>query len=143
MWSYEHTLECPATPEAVWRVYTDTATWPQWNAGVGQLDLDGSFEAGTHGRLTPRDQEPLPFVLVSAKSGRGYISETQIADTVVLRTSNTLEALPDGGTRIIAQLSMHGAAADFFGTSFGPAFAAGVPDTVRALAERAGALEAA
>jgi len=108
MWSFEHALECPATPEEVWRVYTDIDDWPQWNGGVELLELAGPFEAGTSGMLTPRGQEPLPFVLISADPGRGYVSETAIADTVVLRTSNTLEPLPGGGTRIVALLAMHG-----------------------------------
>jgi len=137
MWSFEHTLECPATPEEVWRVYTDIDDWPQWNGGVELLELAGPFEAGTSGMVTPRGQEPLPFVLISADPGRGYVSETAIADTVVLRTSNTLEPLPGGGTRIVAQLAMHGPAAEYFGTSFGPAFAAGVPGTLQALAKSA------
>lgn len=141
MWSFEYTLDCPAAPDAVWQVYADTARWPQWNAGVERLELGGEFRAGARGQLTPRGQEPLPFLLVSAQPGRGYVSETEIADTVTLRTSNTLETLPDGGTRIVAQLSMHGPAAEFFGTSFGPAFAEGVPPTMRALADKASGLQ--
>jgi uncharacterized protein YndB with AHSA1/START domain len=139
MWTYEHSVECAAPPEAVWRVYTDPASWPEWNRGIGRLELDGPFESGTLGKLTPRDQEPLPFTLVQADPAKGYTSETAIAETVTMRTSHLLEPLPSGGTRITQRLSLHGAAAEYFAASFGPAFAAGVPDTMRALAAKAAA----
>ena len=137
MWSYERTVDTPAPVGAVWQVYTDAAAWPEWNAGVGHLELDGDFATGVRGMLTPRGQEPLPFVVVSAEPAAGYISETAIAETVVLRTTNVLELLPHGGTRITQRLSMHGPAAEYFANSFGPAFAASVPPTMAALASRA------
>jgi uncharacterized protein YndB with AHSA1/START domain len=137
MWSYEHTVDTAAPVGAVWQVYTDTAAWPEWNAGVGNLELEGTFTTGARGMLTPRGQEPLPFTVMAAEPGAGYTSETAIAETVVMRTTNVLEPLPHGGTRITQRLTMHGAAAEHFATSFGPAFAASVPSTLEALARRA------
>lgn len=137
MWSHEYTVDCPLSADAVWAVYADAAAWPDWNPTVEQLEIDGPFAAGAAGKLTPRGQEPLNFVVISATPARGYVSETAIADTVTLRTENTLEPRDDGGTRIVSRLSMHGPAAEFFGTSFGPAFAASVPATLQAVIERA------
>jgi Polyketide cyclase / dehydrase and lipid transport len=137
MWTYEHSVETDAPPDAIWAVYADCAGWPEWNAGIGRLDLDGPFTAGTGGMLTPRGQEPLPFRIVEADPRTGYTSETAIAETVTMRTTNTFHRLDGGGTRLVQHLSMHGPAAEFFGRSFGPAFAAGVPPTMAALVLRA------
>src|SRR4051812_19586533 len=115
MWSHEYATDCPVRPEKVWAVYADTAAWTEWNPAVELLEIDGPFAAGARGTLTPRGQDALPFAVVSAEPGRGYVSETVIAETVTLRTENLLEPTDDEGTRIVSRLSMHGPAADFFG----------------------------
>lgn len=137
--SYEHSADTSASPAEVWRHYVDVAAWPQWNAAVAAVVLDGPFAAGVTGRLTPPGGEPLPFRIVEAEPEHAYTSETDIAETVTLRSRSVLEALPGGGTRISQRSELTGPAAGYFATAFGPALAAGVPRTVTTLAERAGA----
>jgi putative intracellular protease/amidase/uncharacterized protein YndB with AHSA1/START domain len=137
MWSVEHSVETAAAPEAVWRRYRDVGTWPEWNGAVESVRLDGEFAAGTAGTLTPPDQGPLPFRVISATENKGYISETDIAETVALRLASRLTPLPDGGTRITHRVELHGTAAPYFAQSFGPVLAAGVPRTLEALADAA------
>lgn len=132
--SYEHTADTSATAAQVWARYVDVATWSQWNAGVAAVSLDGPFAAGTTGTLTPPGGEPLPFRIVAAEPGRSYTSETNIAETVTLRSRSVLTPLPAGGTRISQHSELVGPAAGYFAASFGPALAAGVPRTVTALA---------
>jgi uncharacterized protein YndB with AHSA1/START domain len=136
MWTYEHSVEAAATPEAVWSYYRDVASWPSWNAAVGRVELDGPFAAGTTGALSPPDQGPLPFRIVEATENRGYVSETEIAETVTLRSTSELTPLDDGRTRIRHRVDLVGPAAEFFGKSFGPQLTAGVPRTVETLARR-------
>jgi hypothetical protein len=137
MWTYEHSAEAGATPQTVWNCYRDVASWPEWNAAVGTIELDGPFATGTTGRLTPPGAGPLPFRIVEATENSGYVSETEIAETVTLRSTNQLTALPDGRTRIELRVELVGPAAEFFGKSFGPQLSAGVPKTVETLARRA------
>nr|WP_083466678.1 DJ-1/PfpI family protein [Kibdelosporangium sp. MJ126-NF4]CEL17812.1 ThiJ/PfpI family protein [Kibdelosporangium sp. MJ126-NF4]CTQ90964.1 ThiJ/PfpI family protein [Kibdelosporangium sp. MJ126-NF4] len=134
-WIVEHTDETTAAPHWVWRRYVDVASWPEWNAGVARVRLTGPFQTGTTGELTPPGQGPLPFRIVSADENSGYVSQTDIADTVGLRTSVTLTALPGGGTRISSTAELVGPAARYFAESFGPALRDGLPRTVRALAD--------
>jgi hypothetical protein len=140
MWTYEHSAEATATSEAIWSCYQDVATWPEWNAAVGTIELDGPFATGTTGRLSPPDQGPLPFRIVEATENSGYVSETEIAETVTLRSTNRLAPLPDGRTRIHLRVDLVGPAAEHFGKSFGPQLTAGVPKTVETLARRAEAV---
>ena len=137
MWSVEHTIDTAAAPEAVWQRYRDVSTWSEWNGAVESVLLDGEFAAGTAGTLSPPDQGPLPFRIISATENEGYVSETEIADTVALRLATRLTPLPDGGTRITHRVELHGAAAPYFAQSFGPVLAAGVPRTLEALADAA------
>lgn len=137
---YEHAAETAAPAATVWQIYRDVASWPSWNSAVSALELDGEFAAGTTGTLTPPGGEPLPFHIVTAEEDAGYTSETVIADTVTLRTTGTLEALTTGGTKITVRSELVGPAAPYFADSFGPALAAGVPQTAQQLARRATAL---
>lgn len=134
MWSVEHSVDTPAPAEAVWRRYVDVATWPEWNSAVQSVHLDGEFVGGTTGTLTPPGQGALPFRLVSVTEHQGYVSETDIADTVTLRTTSRLSPQPGGGTRITHRAELVGPAAPYFAQSFGPVLATGVPRTVQALA---------
>ena len=52
MWEYEHSIETEASPEAIYRLYSDVATWPRWDEGIAEVTLDGPFAAGT--RAGPR-----------------------------------------------------------------------------------------
>jgi hypothetical protein len=134
MWQTEYTAESQAGPDAVWRLMADVTSWPRWNKAVEQVELDGPFEAGTPGRLTPPGQEPLPFRVVEATPGEGYVSETDIAETVTLRAENSIVSPPDGaGCQVVLRVCLVGPAADYFGQSFGPAIAAGLPKTGAAL----------
>src|ERR1700748_2960446 len=38
-----------AHPDAVWKVWTDVARWPEWDVSKEIAQLDGPFEAGTRG----------------------------------------------------------------------------------------------
>ena len=134
MWKSEYTAESAAGPDAVWLLMSDVTSWPRWNKAVGRVELDGPFEAGTAGRLTPSGQEPLPFRVIEARPGEGYISETDIAETVTLRAENSIISRPDGaGCQVVLRVCLVGPAADYFGQSFGPAIAAGLPRTGAAL----------
>lgn len=120
--------------EQVWCLISEVETWPEWNAAVTKLHLDGPFVTGTSGRLTPRNSgTSLPFVLTAVQAGRGYTSETAIADTVTLRTTTQLTEQVDG--LVVSQRSeLIGPAAEYFAPAFGESLVAGVEATVRSLA---------
>jgi hypothetical protein len=78
----------------------------------------------------------MPYRIVSAEPGRGYVSETELADEVVLRIEHVLSALPDGGTRITHRANVPRAALDLFGHEFSPALNDGIRRSLDALAQR-------
>ena len=137
MWVFEHSVDTTASPPTVWRLYRDVGGWPRWNGGVERLELDGDFEAGTTGKLTPPGGEPLAFSILAATENAGYVSETAITETVALRATNTIVRLPGGGSRITHRAELVGPAAEYLG----PAQKAAVPECAEALAARATEVE--
>ena len=136
MWTTEHTVETPASADAVYALYADVAGWPAWDESVDLAELDGPFAAGTTGRLRPAGLETLPFTLVWAEVGRGFTDETPFMGHL-LRFVHLLEAAAGGGTRITHRVEIDGPAA----AEMGPNVASDLPEAMAALvaaAERVG-----
>src|SRR5215510_12134683 len=53
MWEYEYSLDTAATPDTLWRYWSDLTTWPQWNDGIEKIAINGPFAAGTIFTMTP------------------------------------------------------------------------------------------
>ncbi len=41
MWEYEHSIDTEASPEAIYRLWSDVAMWPGWDDGIAEVTLDG------------------------------------------------------------------------------------------------------
>lgn len=136
MWEYEHSVRTDASPEAIWRLYSDPSSWPSWDSGIEHMELDGPFAVGTTGRLTPVGQNNLPFTLTEVVPTRRFVDETQVAG-LVLRFIHTLVPEPTGGTTITHRVEIIGPAADQLGPQIGPKVTAGVPTTIETLAKQA------
>lgn len=142
-WDYAPSIDSPASAATIWSLYADVDTWPAWKIGIKEVKLDGPFETGTSGFLTPTDQPPMPFHIVEAKEHEGYVSETEIARRVVLRLEHYLTPLPRGGTRVTHRATIPRAALDTFGLNFSPEFNAGIRATLRQLSDTAVKLDQA
>src|SRR5579859_6977435 len=122
MWTYSHSLETPASADAIFALYADVASWPRWDSGLERLELDGPFASATEGTMFLFGQEPLRMRLKSVTPGRGFEDETPLPDAgVVVRARHCLEPLGQGGTRITHIVNIDGPGADALGPTIGPA----------------------
>lgn len=46
MWTAEHSIVTTASPEQIWRLWADVATWPEWNGDIERIELIGPFASG-------------------------------------------------------------------------------------------------
>jgi uncharacterized protein YndB with AHSA1/START domain len=136
MWAYEHSVETAAAPETLWHHWSDMATWPQWNAGVEKIDVEGPFEVGTAFTMTPPGEEPIRMRLVEIEPGESFTDEMDAGDFVV-RTEHRLEPAAVGLTRITYRTEITGEAAGHIGPELGPQITADFPEVLAALAKRA------
>ncbi|MEV6874842.1 SRPBCC family protein [Amycolatopsis sp. NPDC051128] len=129
LYEYEHSEISAAPAAAIWPLWADTGRWPEWDAGVRSVVLDGSFTVGTSGTMTMDGMPPIPFTLTEVTEGRSFTDETRLPDAH-LRFEHVLADV-DGGTRIIYRVTIDGP------DGFGPQVTEDTPDAMRALARLA------
>jgi len=136
MFEYKYSLEADVAPEAVYALYRDVTTWTSWDPGVEAIALDGPFEAGATGTFTPTGAGPLPFTILSAQSGRGFVDEFPLPGAT-LRGTHVLTLLDGGRTRITHRMELDGPAAAELAPTFMPGVTDDIPLTVANLARQA------
>lgn len=135
-WSTEATAESDAAPQAVWMLWSDPGTWPEWDEGVERCTLGGPFAAGTPGTLKPNGGPAVKFTLAEVEPERGFVDVTKLPFTT-LEFRHRIEPLPTGGVRIRHQVRMRGLLVPLLRRTLGKALETGLPDTVRSLARLA------
>jgi uncharacterized protein YndB with AHSA1/START domain len=79
MKNHARSLETRARPERVWRIWSDTSTWPQWNPDVIAISLDSAFASGTGGTMTTRAGGTHKIELEDVQPGRTFTIRTSPA----------------------------------------------------------------
>ena len=137
MWTQEHSIMTKAPIEAVRALFEDVAGWPEWNAGIEWIRLDGPFAVGTKGTMKVPGQEPLPFRLI-AVGPTGFEDATDVPDAgIVVRVLHSIETIDGSAVRITYRATIDGPAADQVGPVVGPQITADFPAVLTALAARA------
>src|SRR2546430_9015158 len=73
----QRSVETSASPAAVWKVWSDTSTWQEWNPDVQSMTLNGPFAAGTSGTMKTK-QGTRQVQLTEVVPGRSFRLETTV-----------------------------------------------------------------
>jgi uncharacterized protein YndB with AHSA1/START domain len=133
MWSVEHSVDVAAPARAVWTAWSDVERWPEWNADIEQIELDGPFARGGTITMTPRGQAPVQLSITDAVEDEMFVDEAQLGDTTIRTTHRIVPDAPEG-VRVLYRLEATGSAAE----QLGPAISSDFPDTLAALATYVG-----
>lgn len=136
MWTYEHSVETTAAPEAIWRLWVDVENWGTWNADIAAIRIDGPFREGARIVMTPAGEDPVHLVVAEAVDGELFVDEARF-DGLVLRTTHRIDRGAGRPTRVTYRMEITGAGADEVGPQIGPAITADWPETVAALVKTA------
>jgi hypothetical protein len=136
MWTNEHSIETTASPEAIWRLWSDVPGWREWIADIGQIEISGPFATGSTITMTPDGQDPVELRIAEAVEPELFVDEADLGD-VVVRTAHRVERLEGDRNRIVYRMEISGPAADRVGPELGPQISGDFPDTLAALAQRA------
>lgn len=75
---YGTSVETSASPEQVWRVWSDMSTWGEWNPNVATMDWQGGFASGTKGVMNTRAGQHHKMELVDVQPGRSFALLTAV-----------------------------------------------------------------
>src|SRR5262245_4474778 len=136
MWTNECSIETTASPESIWRLWSDVASWGEWNADIERLEISGPFAAGSTIAMTPAGQDTVELRLIEISEPTLFVDEADLGD-VVIRTFHQISRLDEGRSRVTYRMEITGPAADTVGPELGPQISGDFPEVLAALVERA------
>ena len=132
----EASLQTSAAPEAIWRIWSDTSTWPEWNPDVTAISLSGPLAPGAHGSMTTKRGGTHDVTIESVEPGRAF----QLVSTGMPghRLAFRCEVQPNGaGSRISQGVEIRGPLGGLFSNMMGPKIAQSFEPLLKGLAKRA------
>ncbi|HUY52903.1 MAG TPA: SRPBCC family protein [Streptosporangiaceae bacterium] len=125
-------FECEATfdadPAAVWQVWTDVDSWPEWDVSKEIARLDGEFRAGSSGWAKQRGNLGGPFSILTVEPGRRWVTECPLPLGRV-SFDHLIEPAGGGRVRVVKGVAVEGGFARLVGVRHGSR--GGNPWTVR------------
>jgi hypothetical protein len=140
MWTAEHSIETTASPESIWRLWSDVASWPEWNADIERIEISGPFAAGSTIAMTPAGQETVELRIAEASEPDLFVDQADLGE-VVVRTIHRIERQDDRRNIVTYRMEISGPAADTVGPELGPQISGDFPGVLAALVERAAGLD--
>jgi uncharacterized protein YndB with AHSA1/START domain len=129
-------FECEATfeaePDAVWKVWTDVARWPEWDVSKEMARLDGPFEPGVSGWAKQRGNLGGSFTITEVEAGRRWVTECPMPLGKVV-FDHSLEPVGSGRVRVVKRVGVQG--------GIGPLLRLLAPKMRREITESLSALE--
>ena len=140
MASNERSVETAASPQAVWKIWTDTASWQEWNPDVQSMVLKGPFAAGTTGTMKTK-QGTRAVQLTEVVPGTSFRLETTVIPLTRFAFQCQVVAGPAGKTIISQGIRVGGPLGGLVGRIMGGQIADTFPGLLQGLARKAEASE--
>ncbi|MDZ4822608.1 MAG: SRPBCC family protein [Flavobacteriales bacterium] len=105
--NFSHTTTAHASPQKIWRLWTDTDTWPDWNPMVVLVRLEGPFRPGTRGLMVPNRSAVSRMIITEVihEKVTAYDLRMLLGRMHIRRE---MEVLPLGGIRIVQTVRFSG-----------------------------------
>lgn len=132
---FAHTLSTSAPPSAVWRLWTDVSTWPEWDTELKAARLDTPFALGAAGTLVPRTGPPSVFRITELTPKQSYTFTTTLP-LCRLNIRRWFEQTADS-TTFTHEVSFTGPLKAVFGLILGRQFRRQLPRVMEQLRDRA------
>lgn len=119
---YGTSVETSASPDAVWRIWSDMSTWGSWNPNVTTMDWTGGFAAGTSGVMNTPSGQHHKMQLVDVVPGRSFALLTTVVPGTRFRFNCRIEpaASAGGKTRVSQTIEVGGPLGPVMGGMLGP-----------------------
>jgi hypothetical protein len=137
MWTTEYSQETTASPESIWRIWSDVQRWGDWNGDIERITISGPFAAGSTIAMTPVGQDTVELRIAEVSEPNLFVDEADLGN-VVVRTFHRVDRLDDERNLVTYRMEISGPAADEIGPELGPEISGDFPETLAALVKRAG-----
>ncbi len=128
---YARTVTTTAAPEAVWSLWSDLSTWPDWDPAVDSVDIEGGLVEGARGTMTLGGGIQAPVTLEVVEAGHRYLDRLDLGE-LTIRIDHVVEPT-DQGARITVSTVIDGPGAD----EVGPMVTHDAPVALARLVDRA------
>lgn len=137
--AFSHVNQTRAPANAVWRLWTDPSTWQDWDLGLKLASLDGPFEPGAVGTLTPKSGPESAFRITALEAGRfcAFVIALPLARLEITRTIRAVSP-----TVFEHHVAFKGPLAGLWAWLFGSGFRRDLPPTMARIAQIAEKAEA-
>jgi uncharacterized protein YndB with AHSA1/START domain len=116
---YGTSVETTASPEQVWRVWSDMSTWGEWNPNVSTMDWEGGFVSGSSGVMNTKSGQHHRMHLVDVEPGRSFALVTGVVPGTRFRFKCRIQ--PAGGkTKVSQTVEVGGPLGPVMGGMLGP-----------------------
>ncbi len=136
MASNERSAETTASPQAAWKIWSDTNSWPEWNPDVQSMTLNGPFAAGTTGTMKTK-QGTRAIQLTEVVPGTSFRLETTVIPLTRFAFACKVSAGPAGKTTLSQAIRVGGPLGGLVGGMMGKQIADTFPALLQGLARRA------
>jgi len=132
----QRSVETSASPAAVWKIWSDTSTWAEWNPDVQSMTLNGPFAAGTSGTMKTK-QGTRQVQLTEVVPGRSFRLETTVIPLTRFAFECEVVAGPAGKTTISQAIRVGGPLGGLVGGMMAPQIANTFLPLLQGLARKA------
>jgi uncharacterized protein YndB with AHSA1/START domain len=136
MAAYGRSRQTKASPENIWRFWSDTSTWQEWNPNVSSMEMNGPFVNGSTGVMHTPSGQHHQIELDNIRPGQSFDLET----TVIPLTHFTFhcEVVPaSDGSTISQSVTVSGPLGFIFGPMAGDRVAESFGGVLAGLAAKA------
>jgi hypothetical protein len=136
MAEYGESVETTASPDRVWKVWSDTSTWGDWNPNVSTMEMAGPFQSGTSVVMNTRADQHHKMRLLDVQPGSGFALETNVVPGTTFRFNCRIA--PGVGKTVISQhVQVKGPLGPVLGGMLGPQVSKEFGTLLRNLAKKA------
>jgi hypothetical protein len=135
MAEYGTSVETSASPDRIWKVWSDTSTWGEWNPNVSSMQMNGPFQSGTTGIMNRKTGGSHEVKLVDVTPPRSFALETSVIPGTYFRFNCRIDT--SGGKTKVGQWVEVKGPLGFLGFMFGPGVAREFDVLLQNLAKRA------
>lgn len=118
MAEYGTSVETTASPGQVWKVWSDTSTWGEWNPNVSTMEMHGPFQSGTSAVMHTKGGQHHQMRMLDVQAGRSFALETSVIPGTTFRFNCRIDA--GGGKTKVGQWVEVKGPLGFLGFMFGP-----------------------